>query len=130
MNKPGKDAIGRGGKVIEFKAYPRPGGLRAPSEAASGAVVDMIERRNDMLSQERRTVKRTILSEFIGAFVVIPTKGLQRVALYDISESGLSFDLGMENGAFNAGEEIAMRVYINQHTYFPFIVQIHNASAE
>jgi hypothetical protein len=102
----------------------------APDSGASSEihaeVVDMTGRRNEMLTQERRLVKRTILSEFVGAFAVVPEKGLQRVAIYDISETGVAFDLPAEDGAFNMGEEVAMRVYMNQHTYFPFIAQVHN----
>ena len=90
------------------------------------SVLDMTTRRQEMLTSERREVKRTILSEFIGAFIVVPQKGLQRVAIYDISEGGLAFDLESTLGQLSNGEEVAMRVYMNQHTYFPFIVKISN----
>ena len=92
----------------------------------SAPVVDMTRRRQAILQQERRTVKRTILSEFVGAFIVVPHRGLCKVALYDISERGLAFDLETELGQLRNGEEIAMRVYMNQHTYFPFVVTITN----
>lgn len=120
MNKPSN--------VIDMLARRRGQGKQTETLASRPAeVVDMTERRNEIITQERRLVKRTILSEFIGAFAVVPTKGLQRVALYDISETGIAFDLPSEDGAFNVGEEVAMRVYMNQHTYFPFVVQITNA---
>ena len=127
MNKPSKD-LGHGDNVIDFTARKKSEAKKSPvfKAQAPGALVDMTERRNEMMTQERRTVRRTILSEFIGAFVIVPDKGLQRVALHDISDSGVSFDLSSEHGAFNAGEELAMRVYMNQHTYFPFIVKTHN----
>lgn len=89
-------------------------------------VVDMTERRNEILSSERRQVRRTILSEFVGACVVVPQKGLQKVALYDISENGLAFDMDLEVGQFSNGEEVAMRVYLNHQTYFPFILKVSN----
>lgn len=92
----------------------------------SAPVVDMTERRNEMLVQERREVKRTILSEFIGAYLIIPQQGLAKVALYDISENGVAFDIDLESGKLNQGEEVAMRVYLNQHTYFPFVVKVAN----
>lgn len=97
------------------------------SEAA--AVVDMTERREAILLSERRQVKRTILSEFIAAFILVPEKGLQRVAIYDISADGIAFDLDFESGNLKEGEEVAMRVYLNQFTYFPFVVQIANVRA-
>ncbi len=97
----------------------RPSVGRAP-------VVDMTERRNEMLVQERRQVKRTILTEFVGAFIIVPAKGLQKVALYDISEGGIAFDLDPTAGRLNLGEAVAMRVYLNQQTYFPFVANVAN----
>lgn len=99
--------------------------LKGP-ETSSAPVVDMTERRNEILQQERRQVRRTILSEFIGACVVLPKKGLMKVMLYDISESGIAFDTTGDAGHFKGGEELAMRVYLNHQTYFPFVVKITN----
>lgn len=87
----------------------------------------MTQARQEMLSRDRREVKRTILTEFVGAFVVLPERGLMRVALYDISENGVSFDLELTDGRFKTGEEIAMRVYLNHSTYFPFTINISNS---
>lgn len=94
---------------------------------ASTPVVDMTERRNEMLTQERRQVRRTILTEFIGAHVIVPDRGLQKVAVYDISEDGIAFDIELGEGAYKAGDEVSVRVYLNQQTYFPFVVKIANA---
>jgi hypothetical protein len=94
--------------------------------SAAAPVVDMTERRNEILSSERRQVRRTILAEFIGACVVVPQKGLQKVALYDISENGMAFDMDIEAGQFSNGEEVAMRVYLNHQTYFPFVLKVSN----
>src|SRR5687768_13571447 len=86
-------------------------------------VLDMTEARQQIINDERRNVKRTILTEFIGAFAVLPERGLLRLSLYDISDRGISFDLEMTEGRFLEGEEVAMRVYLNHKTYFPFIVK-------
>lgn len=99
---------------------------KGPAEAS---VVDMTERREAILSSERRQVKRTILSEFIAAFILVPEKGLQKVAIYDISADGIAFDLDLSSGGLKEGEEVAMRVYLNQFTYFPFVVSIANVRA-
>ncbi|MDX9730417.1 MAG: PilZ domain-containing protein, partial [Bdellovibrionales bacterium] len=107
---------------VEVKEARREG----PAQDADSAVLDMTERREAILLSERREVKRTILSEFIGAFILIPEQGLQRVAIYDISENGIAFDLDAKHGGLAEGEEVAMRVYLNQFTYFPFIVSIAN----
>ncbi|MCB0365416.1 MAG: PilZ domain-containing protein [Bdellovibrionaceae bacterium] len=103
--------------------------VKKAKATAEAPIVDMTERRNEQIKQERRQVKRTILTEFIGAFAVVPQKGLMRVALYDISENGLAFDMETETGKFVKGEELAMRVYLNQVTYFPFVVKVRNVRA-
>jgi hypothetical protein len=116
--------------VIDFKS--RKSASQGPNEArkakleAQAPVLDMTERRNEMLTQERRLVRRTILTEFIGAHIVVPERGLQKVAVYDVSEDGLAFDIELGLGAYSMGEEVSVRVYLNQQTYFPFIVKIAN----
>lgn len=113
--------------VIDFKARRKKSGTKEERTGESGAhVVDISEKRQEMLQDERRIVRRTILTEFIGAFIVIPQSGLCPVALYDISEDGLSFDLDFERGRLTLGEEIAMRIYLNKKTYFPFVVKTSN----
>ena len=103
---------------------------RAKARGAGPApVIDITEKRSEMINQERRQVRRTILSEFIGAFCLIPRKGLLKVNLYDISDNGLAFDVELAAGHFTVGEEVAMRVYLNQQTYFPFVVKIQNVRA-
>lgn len=124
--------MNKSNNVIDLKSR-RPAHARTKtkdqSEPRTGTtdIVDMTERRNAILGDERRQVRRTILTEFVGAFIVVPDRGLQKVALYDISDNGLGFDLELEEGMLRAGEEVAMRVYLNQQTYFPFIVKITNA---
>lgn len=98
-------------------------------KSPSAPVIDMTEKRNEILVQERRRVKRTILSEFIGAFVLVPSKGLMKVSLFDISENGLAFDVETVAGHFALGEDVAMRVYLNQQTYFKFVVNVQNIRA-
>lgn len=90
-------------------------------------VLDMTEARQAIMSRERRQVKRTILTEFIGAFVILPERGLMKVSIYDISDNGVSFDVGLSEGGFIEGEEVAMRVYLSHKTYFSFITKITNS---
>jgi hypothetical protein len=94
---------------------------------AKAPVLDITEARQEIINSERREVKRTILTEFIGAFAVLPEHGLLRVAVYDISDNGISFDLEMGKGKFSPDEEIAMRVYLNHKTYFSFVVVVNNS---
>ncbi len=93
---------------------------------ADCGITDMTKRRLEALQQERRKVRRIILTEFIEAYIVVPEKGLKRVALFDISEKGLAFDIEFEYGSLKPGKEFAMRVYLSQYTYFPFFVRINN----
>jgi PilZ domain len=98
-----------------------------PSNIASIApVFDMTIRREEVIKEERRKVKRTILAEFIGAFVLLPGQGLLKVNVFDISEDGLSIDMEYEFGHFEKGEEFAMRLYLSKDTYLPFIVRVSN----
>lgn len=114
------------GKVLEFTTRLRSQNSLEKNKNKGAEVLDITEARQEILSRDRREVKRTILTEFVGAFVVLPEKGLMKVALYDISENGLAFDLDMLEGAFQNGDEVAMRVYLNHTTYFPFTISVSN----
>lgn len=98
----------------------------------NSAILDMTERREAIINDERRKVRRTLLTGFIGAFVVVPQTssskgGLLKVDIYDISDSGIAFDMPTKSGQFRQQEEVAMRVYLSHDTYFPFTVLIKNA---
>lgn len=101
------------------KATARKNGSEAP-------IIDMVEKRTEIINQERRKQKRTILADFIGAFALVPRKGLLKVTLSDISPEGVAFDVNESAGHFSVGEEVVMRVYLNQQTYFPFVIRIQN----
>ncbi len=89
-------------------------------------IVDITEKRQEIIAEEKRGVKRTLLTEFIGVHLIVPNKGLTKCALYDISENGLAFEMPIGFGQFPVGEMVAMRVYLNHQTYFPFIIKINN----
>lgn len=119
------------GNVIDFQSRKKSNeaiknnkSFKAKSDSA--AIVDITEIRNEAVNEERRQAKRTLLTEFIGVHTILPGYGLFKVALYDINENGLSFDIENARGQFQVSEEIAMRVYVNHTTYFPFNVKIKN----
>ncbi|PIS10272.1 MAG: PilZ domain-containing protein [Bdellovibrio sp. CG10_big_fil_rev_8_21_14_0_10_47_8] len=118
------------GDVIDIRSRLKAQGQS--KELTTGAqaptVIDISEMRQDLLNEDRRKVKRTILTEFLSAHTVIPGMGLLRVALYDINEHGLAFDIDTHRGNFQVGEEVAMRVYLNHQTYFPFIVKVRHVA--
>jgi len=116
-------------KEKEQPAKDTPSNKKPAKKAANQAeapVLDMTEKRNEIIMQERRKVRRTLLTEFISAFVTVPRKGLLKVILADISEDGAAFDVDVEAGHFQVGEEVAMRVYLNHETYFAFVVKVQN----
>ncbi len=93
-------------------------------------VLNYAEQKKRLLFHERRQAKRTVLSEFVSAMVVLPEKGLMKVALYDISEEGISFDVDADQGSFKIDEEVSIRVYLNHKTYFPLTVQVKHITNE
>lgn len=118
--------MNKSSNVIDLKSRRRSLEPAGEANLEAAPVVDMTERRNEMLTNERRKVRRTILTEFIGAHIIVPERGLQKVAVYDISEDGIAFDIDLGAGRLQVGEEINMRVYLNQQTYFPFNVKVAN----
>jgi hypothetical protein len=100
------------------------GNTQAFDHNEEAAIVDITERRSELQKEDRRQVRRTILTEFIAVHTIVPGAGLMKVALFDINENGVAFDLDYKKGRFQVGEEIAMRVYLNHTTYFPFFVKI------
>ena len=101
----------------------------APEVGKVPAIVDMVLRRKEQIQSERRDVRRTVLDHFIGAFVVLPQKGLQPATIFDISDAGMSFDFDLEIGRFKQGEVVNMRIYLSHELYFPFSVNITNIRA-
>ncbi len=96
--------------------------------AQSAEVVDLQDKKQTMLFHERRQVKRTILTDLISSMVILPEKGLMKVSIHDISDEGISFELDSIHGHFKVGEEISLRIYLNQKAYFPIQVTIKHVT--
>lgn len=116
------------GDIIDFKVRSKAKSTETLESPKGSEIVDITERRSELLRQDRRRVKRTILTEFIAVHAVVPAMGLMKVFLFDINEEGLSFDIETARGHFRSGEEIALRVYLNHQTYFPFIAKIRHVT--
>lgn len=117
------------GNVIDLQKHRGKKGKSVGLENSLGhsaPITDISEKRQEMIQDERRSVRRTILTEFIGVSLIVPQKGLVKCALYDISENGLAFELPIEYGKFHVNEKIAMRIYMNHATYFPFVIHLSN----
>ena len=96
------------------------------SRAKAAPLVDITSTRQEQIQRERRQKRRIVLEEFLGAYIVVPEKGLQKVSLYDLSENGLAFDIGLEMGSYKKGENVAFRIYISKTSYIPFSLNIRN----
>lgn len=99
------------------------------ADLPAAELVNLSSQRSEIINQERRQVKRTILTEFVAAHVVVPGQGLLKVQLYDLTEKGLAFDVESFRGAFSVGEVVVVRVYLNYQTYFPLEVQVRHVTA-
>jgi hypothetical protein len=107
------------GNIIDIKSrlkHQNTSAFKGTEDVAS--VVDISSARDRIIEEDRRQVKRTILTEFISVHAVVPNQGVMRVFLHDITEVGLSFDLANERGHYNVGDEVELRVYLNHQTYF------------
>lgn len=91
-----------------------------------GPVQSISELRAEIIKEERRQVKRTILTQFVGTFAIVPGSGLVKVIMYDVSDNGLGFDVEEKFGRFKQGDEIALRIYLNNQTYFPFFAKVNH----
>jgi hypothetical protein len=121
--------------IIDLKPFLKKQKKNSHHAKKAAPVIDMEEKREEFLSQERRDRRRTILTEFIGAFIVLPSQGpknggLQKVTLYDISENGVSFDMDPSVGQLRSGDELAMRIYLSQKSYFSFTIKVINTRFE
>lgn len=105
-------------------------GYTALTQNEESEVVNYAEKKKRMLFHERRQAKRTILTEFVSAMVVLPEKGLFKVDLYDISEEGISFDVEVSQGQFKIDEVLSIRIYLNHKTYFPMNLQVKHVTHE
>lgn len=122
------------GKVIElnrFRNEQKKANSNTPLEKTTPSKLEVIgfeQAKVLLLEKERREAQRTILTEFVSAYTVLPERGLLKVELFNISEAGLAFDVEAAQGRFNIGEEVAFRIYLNHKTYFGFTVRIRYAN--
>lgn len=114
--------------IIDIRARLKTKSEGKSSAKQAGNVVDISQIRSEVLEEERRKVRRTILTEFIAVHTLVPGIGLMKVSLFNINESGVAFDIDSPKGHFQVGEEVAMRVYLNSNTYFPFVAKIKHVT--
>jgi hypothetical protein len=114
--------------VIDIRSRLKSNSELQKAKGGQAEVLDISVIRQDVLTEERRKVKRTILTEFISVHTLLPGMGLLKVMLYNIDSNGLAFDIPDTRGHFSVGEEVAMRVYLNHQTYFSFVVKVRHVT--
>ena len=107
-----------GTNIIDITERLKSKSNNSTTNTESTEVADISEKRKELIEQDRRTVKRTILTEFISLHAVVPGYGLLKVNLADINDRGVAFDIDMNKGQYNIGDEVEMRIYLNHQTYF------------
>jgi PilZ domain len=114
------------GNIIPFPSKVDKNNIEKTAESHndSAPLVDIGALRSEVINSERREVKRTILTEFISMHAVVPDFGLLKVALYDINDRGLAFDLEEGKGQYSEGDQVELRVYLNHQTYFPIVTRV------
>ncbi len=78
--------------------------------------------------ERRRSTRRPIVETF-SLFVTIPRKGPHRLAVHDLSEHGMGFDLdtaGEDLADFpvSQGESLEICLYLNQSLFLPLTVEV------
>lgn len=96
--------------------------------AAETQVHDITQRIQDRQAEDRRKIKRVVLNDFISAHVYIPGRGCLKIALKDITDKGLAFEIDEKQGQFTRGENLEIRFYLNHETYFKFHIQVAHSA--
>lgn len=91
--------------------------------ASSGAAGKKLSR------EERRSSLRRPILETFSLFVVIPSVGIHRISVSDVSDTGLGFELDREleassDPSFSIGNGIELHFYLNQSLYLSISVEV------
>ena len=84
------------------------------------------------IKEDRREKRRTVMSGLMNAAIIAPSIGLIRhtdVHLYDISKTGIGFDLHKKYG-IKKDEKLSMRLYLNPRDFFEFDILITDHSRD
>jgi len=87
--------------------------LRLPEK-----IVDITNILREHGARDRRRAQRVVLGHLVSSHVVLPKFGLAQVAIRDIDKGGLAFEMDSFLGAFQKGDQLEMRFYLNGQTYF------------
>lgn len=81
------------------------------------------------MTKERRRSSRKAVLETFQVFLVIPSRGLRRLQIKDVSEHGVSF-LADPVDKFKAGETIDSFFYVNPSLRIPIKLTVRRVTEE
>lgn len=94
----------------------------------SSQVITLEQARKALVDKDKRQTQRTILSDLVSVYAILPERGLLKVDVHNLGEKGLAFDIETYQGAYEINEKVAMRVYLNHKSYFPFEVEVKHVT--
>ncbi|MBK9293143.1 MAG: PilZ domain-containing protein [Oligoflexia bacterium] len=112
--------------VIDITKRIKTGKKQTTKGSEKAQVLSFSDKLQNRVKGDRRKVERIVLSQFVGVFVVTRSSILQPVSISDISVNGLSFDMVMDVGSYDIGNDVTMRIYMSHDTYFTFNVLVTN----
>lgn len=87
--------------------------------SSDGKLISIENVRREKQEQVKREYERVLFRNILGCYTMIERLGLKSVEMVDISKSGLSFRMPVEDGAFTQEEELDFRFYFSQKAYLP-----------
>lgn len=80
------------------------------------------------IKEKRKSPRKKVIQTF-SLFIVIPKKGVHRLPIHDLSDSGLGFDFDIEGESstdfpIKTGEEFDIHLYLNQTLFLPLKAKI------
>ena len=122
------------GNILKFppqkglKTGTQGGSQEVSEDMESAQIVDVTQRIQERQAEDRRRVKRVVLNEFIAAHVYVSGRGLCKIALKNVDEGGIAFDIDEKQGQFTRGETLEIRFYLNYETYFKFNIEVAHSN--
>lgn len=114
--------------LIDLSKYKKEKKVTKTEKAAgnnhTAQVLSFADKLEQRVQADRRKAARTVLSRFIGVFVVTSKNILHPVWIHDISTQGCAFDSIRDVGSYNEGQTVTVRVYMSHDTFFSFSAKV------
>ena len=98
--------------------------------SSDGKLISFENVRKEKQATLKREYERVLFKNILGCYTMIERLGLKSVEMVDISKSGLSFRMPVEDGAFTQGEELDFRFYFSNKAFLPTRVTVRRVDSE